>query len=340
MGVRRIVGTARAVARLRHNRGRLLALRDVQTFLRLQCIGSLTRSGLTQALRHPGSADELVQRAGLTDRDLAEALLDLGVALRQVRRNGDAYRLRGARMRAVASGSAPDVAGLVEEATAYDSPIYAAMDQHLRGLGPQPYDAGLGDVVARVSRVAEPMVGPWIAARAGSARAQRALDVGCGTAVNLRWMADALPEADLVGIDRDVGAIAAASANVRAWGLDGRVETRTANLDSLPEELGGPWDLVLLAQNIYYWPVDERASVLRRLRDLTGGRGTALVLSAVPSRAAIGRHLDVVLRVTEGCYRLPTMAELRSDALAAGFTSVRVRDLAPGLGMAGMVAAG
>jgi hypothetical protein len=80
--------------------------------------------------------------------------------------------------------------------------------------------------------------------------------------------------------------------------------------------------------------------VLRKLRDLTSGRGTVLVLTAVPARAAIGRHLDLVLRVTEGCYRLPTMAELQCDAEAAGFASVRVRDLAPGLGMVGVVAVG
>jgi hypothetical protein len=159
--------------------------------------------------------------------------------------------------------------------------------------------------------------------------------------VNLRWLTEALPRADrLAGIDNDAAAIAAASENLQSWHLADRAEVRQADLDALPEDLGGPWDLVLLAQNIYYWPVEQRAGVLRRLRDLTGAHGTVLVLSAVPSRAAIGRHLDVVLRVTEGCYRLPTVAELRSDAEAAGFNTVRVGDLAPGLGMAGMVAVG
>ena len=111
-----------------------------------------------------------------------------------------------------------------------------------------------------------------------------------------------------------------------------------SDLRALPPELAGPWDVVVLAQNLYYWPVEERTGVLRQLRDLTGGTGTALVLSAVPARNPVGRHLDVVLRVTEGCYRLPTIDELRRHATDAGFTHVTVRDLVPGVGMGGLIA--
>jgi SAM-dependent methyltransferase len=327
------------VLRTRHNLGRLLAARDLQSFLRLECLGTLTRSGLADALRAPGAAAELAARADLTDVELTTALLDLGVSLRLVRRRGTTYRARGARLRAVSSGRAPDVAGMVEEATAYDGPIYAALEEHLGGRPPAPYDTGLGDVIARASRLAEPVTGPWLAAQAAGARPARVLDIGCGSGVNLRWIAEALPSAEAVqGIDLDADAVAGARANLTEWGLDGRVSVARADLRSLPPELAGPWDVVVLAQNLYYWPVEERTGVLRQLRDLTGGTGTALVLSAVPARNAVGRHLDVVLRVTEGCYRLPTIDELRRHATEAGFTDVAVRDLVPGVGMGGLVA--
>ncbi len=327
--------------RLRHNRARLLVGKDLAAFLRMECLGALVRSGLADALRRPGTATDLAGRAGLTDVDLTTALLDTGVAFRLVRRRGETYGGRGARMRAVASGRAPDVAGMVEEALAYDGPIYAHLVDHLRGAPPQPYDEGLGDEIARVSRIVEPVVGPWLAAQAARCQARSALDVGCGTAVNLRWIAEALPGAEaLQGIDLDADAIAGANANLADWGLTDRVAVTVADLRELPTELAGPWDLIVLAQNIYYWPVEERTDVLRRLRELTAGSGTALVLSGAPSRSGIGRHLDVALRVTKGCYRLPTLAELEAHAREAGFSDVTTRDLVPGVGLAAVVARG
>jgi len=336
---RRAVGTARAFLRTRHNGARLLAARDLRSFLRLQCIGVLTHSGLADALRTPGEPADLAARADLTDVELTTALLDLGVAVRQVRRRGTVYRPRGARMRAITSGRAPDVAGLVAEATAYDSPVYAGLDAHLRGRPPAPYDAGLGEVIARASRAAEPITGPWLAAQAARTRAARVLDIGCGSAVNLRWIAEALPSAEVVrGIDLDADAVAGAQANLVAWGLEDRVAVTQADLRALPTDLGGPWDVAVLAQNLYYWPVDERTAVLRQLRDLTAGTGTVLVLSAIPARSVFGRHLDLVLRVTEGCYRLPTIDELHRHATEAGFASVKARDLIPSVGLACLVA--
>jgi SAM-dependent methyltransferase len=339
--VRRALGTVRAVLRLRHVRGRLLVARDLQAFLRMECLGTLVRSGLAGALGTPGTAADLAARAGLTDVELTTALLDTGVAFRLVRRRGATYAGRGARLRTVASGRAPDAAGMSEEAVAYDAPIYAGLVDHLRGAPPRDYDAGLGDEIARVSRVVEPVVGPWLAAQAAGSKATRVLDVGCGSGVNLRWIAEALPHADrLQGIDLDADAIAGATANLVSWGLEDRVDVRVADLRALPDDLAGPWDVVVLAQNIYYWPVDERTDVLRRVRELTGGTGTALVLSGVPSRSAFGRHLDVALRVTSGCYRLPTIDELGQHAREAGFAQVRVRDLVPGVGMGALVARG
>lgn len=306
----------------------------------MECLGALARCGLADALNQPGTAAELAGRAELTDVELTGALLDLGVAHGLLRRRGERYRVRGARMQAVAGGRAPDVSGLAEEATAYDGPIYASVDRHLRGLPPQPYLSGLGDVIARASRIAEPVVGPWLAAQGGARRSERVLDVGCGTGVNLRWLAGALPAAELTGIDLEAEAVDAAQANVGTWGLGERVQVRRADLRDEDETLAGPWDLIVLSQNIYYWPVGARAELLAGLRRRLGPEGAVLVVTVVPTRAAIGRHLDLVLRVTSGSYRLPTIEELRADAITAGFTQVRARDLVPGLGMAGMVASG
>ena len=63
-----------------------------------------------------------------------------------------------------------------------------------------------------------------------------------------------------------------------------------------------------------------------------------VVVSTTPGTLAFGRHLDLVLRVTAGNWRLPTVAELREDAVAAGFESVEARVLAPRTGIVALVA--
>jgi SAM-dependent methyltransferase len=314
-------------------------VRDLNAFVRLHSIGALSRSGLGQALGRPGTADELAVRAGLVDVELVRALLDVGVSVGQVRRRGDRYSRRGALLKSVESGRAEDVRGLAEEATFYGGPIYANLHHHLRGRPPQPYLEGVGDAIANASRVAEPVVGPWLSDLARGLAPERVLDVGCGSAVNLRWMAQAVPRADLTGIDADEGAIAVAAANLGVWGLADRVSVHRSDLRGLSGD-GGRWDLVVLAQNIYYWPVDERAAVLRTGRALVGGSGTVVAITAVPSRLPVSRNLDLVIRVTTGCSRLPTVAELEADGRSAGFADVAVHSLAPGLGMVALVASG
>jgi SAM-dependent methyltransferase len=300
-------------------------------------LGVLSQTGLAPGLRRGGTAEELARAADLSDVALTTAVLDLAVSLRLVRRRGDRYRIRGLRGRAMASGRALDMEGIAEEAVSYDSPIYAALAQHLRGLPPQPYDAALGDVIAKASRVAEPLVGPWLASTARSLGARSALDVGCGTGVNLRWLARGVATGGLVqGIDRDAGAVELAITGLTGSGI----AVARADLGDLPQHLLGPWDVVLLAQNIYYWPPDERSALLARVGELAGGAGSVIAISAVPTRVAIGRHLDVALRVTVGCSRLPTPTELAADARTAGFSDVRVEQLAPGIGMAALIASG
>lgn len=338
MRARRAADTLQAALGMRHQVGRALVLRDLQAIVRMGALGAMARSGLADALQRPGTASDLAGRAGCSDVELTGALLELGVALREVRRRDDTYSLRGRRLRAIASAASPDVAGLAEEAVAYDGPIYSALADHLRGLPPQPYDAHLGDVIARASRVTELVSGPFVAATTRELSPARVLDVGCGTGVNLRWLADAAPGADIVGIDLAADALAGARENLGRWRLAHRVWVEQADLDALPSHLTEPWDLVLLASNIYYWPPSERAGVLARLRGLTGGAGTVLALTTVPARPAISRHLDLALRVTEGCSRLPTADELRADATAAGFASVEVRELVPGTGFVALTA--
>ena len=326
---RTAVGIVRHLAGLPHRVGRAAALRDLDAWLRLQFLGVASRSGLARALvGKPGTAREVAGSAGLSEVELVESLLRLGVALGEVRERNGRFSAKGRRLEAIASGDADDVAGLVEELIVYDGPIDQRLKAHLEGAPRSNYLDGVGNVIARASRLAEHVVGPFLAALAEDCAPATVLDVGCGTGVNLRWIAAASPNAHLTGVDVDADALHEAERNVHDWSLAGRCRLEVADVTDLPDNLRRRYDLVVLAQNIYYWPPEDRAGVMRLLRQLSSGH--VVVVTAVPGRLPIVRHLDLALRVTEHSWRLPTRVELRSDAMAAGFRDIRLHTVAPG----------
>lgn len=295
-----------------------LILRDLNAWLRLQFLGVAARTGIAKTL--PCTAAELAFK----DTDLALSLLRLGVALGELKEVDGRFEIKGRRLKAVA-GSSPDLAGLVEELVSYDSPIYANLKTHLDGGAKGGYDEGLGDVIARASRLAESVLGPIVRSVVHDTSPKSIIDVGCGTGVYVKHAIDAAP-ADTTVHGIDINADALANAIVDSKHL------RQADLFDVTDR----YDLALLLQNIYYWRPEDRPKALTKLREITNH--TAVVASAVAGGQPVNFHLDMVLRVTEGTWRLPTKPELREGLGQAGFESVRLIEPVPGAGLVVAVA--
>ncbi len=305
-----------------------LLVRELNVWLRLQFLGIAVRTGVAAALAAPATIGSIAQRARITDLDLLEAFLQLGVALREVRERDGRFEIAGRRLRAVA-GRSVDLRGLVEEVVAYDSPIYLNLGDHLRGAGPRDYLDGVGDVIAQSSRIAEPLLAPAVRSVVTSVTPRRMLDVGCGSGLYLQHALEVAGDATALGIDLEADAIAAAARLLAGSVAAGRCELRTASLDDLAlGDSDGPFDLVLLLNNIYYWPPEQRPGVLARLRGLAP-TGTVVLATATATNQVLNRHLDLVLRVTLGSWRLPTGTELVEDLRSAGFSSVEMAEPVP-----------
>lgn len=308
-----------------------LIIRELDSWIRLEFLGVMVRSGIADALTSRMTVEEIATKTGVTDHGLLEALLALGVSLREVRHSDGRYSIRGRRLRAVASHSS-DLRGLVEELIVYDNPIYTALGSHLRGAPAQCYDADHGEVIAAASRVAEPILGPTVRFVARQARPSRVLDIGCGSGIYLRHVLELEPASTGLGIDLDHAAVAAASAHLVNLSGEARWEVRQGDIVAMAPDLG-EFDLALLMNNIYYWPPEHRVEVLRAIRGCIAPGGTLLLASAIPDGQPFSRHLDVMLRVTSGSHRLPTSDELDDDLGSAGFADVSVVEPVPRSGL-------
>jgi SAM-dependent methyltransferase len=89
---------------------------------------------------------------------------------------------------------------------------------------------------------------------------RRALDLGCGLGLLTERLAHCAQQ--VVGID--VSAVAIDSIADRIRGLD-NVQLRQGNILELGEELDGSFDLIVVADTIYYLPPPIRDDVLKAL---------------------------------------------------------------------------
>ena len=324
--------------RLRHKRAHGLLVRDFVSWLRVEFLGTAARIGLLAALSRPRTIEQLTEELDVADPSLLGSLLEVGRAVGELRRRGDRWRLAGVRARAVADPAVAGLAALPEEAVVYGSDVYRHLDARLAGAGPGDYLASHAELVARTSRVAEPIFAPFVADVVARCRPRRVLDVGCGSGVYLRHVADAAPDSTGAGVDVQADVVALARWHLAEWGLDTRFRVEVADLRCLPPDLTGPWDLVLALQNIYYFAPGDQPALLARLRELAlGGTvvlGTAVAGTGDPAAA----HLDVVLRSTVGSVGLPTSEELVAALAAAGFAQIEERRLAPWQPLRGFIA--
>ncbi len=316
--------------RLRHKRAHALLLRDFTSWLRVEFLGTAAAAGVLAALERPHTVDELAAALGVQDQGLLASLLAVGESVGEVRADDRGrWRLAGARARAMVDPAVDGLAALPEEAALYGADVYRRLGSRLAGAPPGDYLSDHGELVARTSRVAEAIFGPLIADVVHRVRPARVLEVGCGSGVNLRHAAEASPTLTGAGIDVDSEVVDLARRNLAAWGLAQRFALHRADVQDLPVELAGPWDLVLLMQNIYYFDDDHRPGLLRAVRALAPGGAVVVATAVAGTGDPAAAHLDVVLRSTVGNTPLPTVESLHADLVAAGFPSVQERRLAP-----------
>jgi SAM-dependent methyltransferase len=323
--VLRVAAAAASAGRWQRLPGALLACRDAVPMVRLHYLAVATELGLLEELRGgPATDAELGARLAVGNQPLFAAFLRLGQALGELRCRAGRWSMQGRRSTALAAPGADTTRAMVQAAVGYDAAVYAGLAAHLRGAPPGEYLRTTGAVIARASRLVEPVLAPLVAQR----RPRRLLDVGCGTGVYLAHAAAASPTLSGLGIDLDAGVVGLARARLAEAGLAGRFEVRHAEVRSV-ELPAASFDLVLLFQNVYYFAADERPDLLRRLRGLLAPGGALVLASLFAGRSLAAAHYDLLYRATAGCGPLPRRQELDRQLRDAGFATTRWVQLLP-----------
>jgi len=239
-------------------------------------------------------------------------------------------RLRGTRARAIAGGDVL-LDAHYRSMLDYQAGCYA----DLAGLLASAPGGGRADLddyaddIAQVSLAATPFIETYLTRVITQTRPARVLDAGCGTGVYARIVASLSPQVLVDGIDLAPAVIDAARAEVRAAGLDGRIRLQAGDVRTWTPQASVGYDLILLLNNIYYFPRGERAALYRRLGGLLTRPGHLVVTTLAAPGSVAAAHLNFMLTCQTGAAALPRRGELEADLAEAGFTGIHAQPIVP-----------
>jgi SAM-dependent methyltransferase len=304
--------------------------RVVGPYHRLAFVASGLSNGVLRKLAAgPVALDALAADlgAGSAMRDGLEAWLQLGVAVGELRCGADGYTLRGKLSRQLTDPTNDAAAAFIEEVALLHNTLISESTDRLRRASPFTLADQDARLVARSSRLAEPFICEALDAVIPTHGPVKLFEIGCGTAAYIRYAAARNLGLTALGIDLQPGAAALAAENISGWNLATRVAIECGDVTRRnPEPV---FDVATLHQNIYYFPVQSRVTVLRHVRGFLKPGGRLLLTTFCQGRGIGGGVLSLWGAMTEGCGRLPTPAEMMEQLAEAGFCDVTRRRLIP-----------
>jgi SAM-dependent methyltransferase len=310
-------------------RARLRALLDGQAAVRLGLVAAGLRTGVLDTLSSgPASTSFLAERTGATDVVLLEAFLRVLEEAGLVCHRGGVWQLTRRAARALSD----DLVRATYEAFAgYHTGVYRDLHDQLQGRLVRHDVRDHGDLIARLSAGLQPFVAELLTETVRERQPTRVVDVGCGAGLQLATMLDAAPGAEGIGVDVDPEAAAHARQTLVQRGLAGRAQVFTGDLTTLTA-LGSASsaDLALLANVIYYLPLNERVRFLARVAELLTAGGVLVLITTAATPSLFSRHFDLLLKAQEGAMELPKLDQLDDQLRQAGFAPSTPQRLTPG----------
>src|SRR5262245_44444733 len=170
--------------------------RDIHAAIRLNFLYAACASGLLRQLR------EWKQRSELNPQfETVDAMLEVGVALGELKRHGNRYRISGRRALALSGQEGDSLAALIEAFVTYHAAVYRDFGRLSARPGKGNYLAGKGELIARSSRILEPFIVEFVQSQVVGKGPLSMLEVGCGSGIYLYHAARANLQATGIGID-------------------------------------------------------------------------------------------------------------------------------------------
>jgi SAM-dependent methyltransferase len=262
-----------------------------------------------------------------SNREGLLAWLELGVSLGELKRTGNEFQIKGKLSRALLKSKNDAYQALLEEIVKYHYPYVRDAPAMLKEHKWFPFDESPGELVARSSRISEPLIFEAVDSVIPRQGDFRLLEVGCGSGIYIQRACARNPELRAVGLELQEKVATLARENIRTWGLENRVAIKHCDVNNYSSNL--KFDLITLHQNIYYFPVAERGALARHLIDSLKPGGQLLITTIGQGGGPGMQALNIWVSTTEGYGPLPHNDQLCQQLKDAGFAEVKTKRLMP-----------
>jgi len=302
----------------------------LRPFYRLNYLVAAKECGLLDRLRNaPSSFEQLaeVYCTGDKAREALEAWLALGVRLGYLGLEARGYTLRGlAKKLALPQNDAP--LALLQEAAGLHAKLISQTVGKLRNGELWNLEDQDGEIIARSSRIMEAFQTEAIDRFFPASGVASLLEIGCGCGYYIKYAANRNSSLTALGLELQPNVADVARRNISEWGLEGRVRIEAGDIRSrAPDER---FSIVTLYNNIYYFPVESRVSLLQHLKRFIQPGGFLLLITCCQGGSLGVEILNLWGAATSTGGRLPTKPELISQLHHAGFQDVQTIRLIPG----------
>ena len=200
--------------------------------------------------------------------------------------------------------------------------------------------AAMGDLVARFSKIGEPILKNFLSAIVAGRGPMRVLDVGCGSGAFLQSIHKANGSTTGFGLDIDAAAVRQAKDNIIAWGLEDSFSILQGDIRQLPEEIAGPFDLITLFNILYYFDGEGLTELLHKVRTMLAPRGVLAIAMNCHSQGvdAGAANLNIVNCSLKGLTPLPPREEIIALLKHCAFAKIDTHRFIPGSTFYGFVA--
>jgi 2-polyprenyl-3-methyl-5-hydroxy-6-metoxy-1,4-benzoquinol methylase len=319
--------------------GLYLLMKDWQASIRINFIFAAYESGLLKALSQPCDRKALIKKLQIKRPELFDSLLEVGLAAKELAVKNGKFYIKGKRSKAVTDDNGDMLAAIIQASVTYYSDAYQNMTSRMHGeeLGDNLNE--IGEIVARFSKMTEPIIKDFLSSLVRGRNPMTVLDVGCGSGFLLRSVYEINSNANGIGLDIDKAVVEQAKNNINAWGLADQFKIHNGNISSFSEK-AGPFDLISLINILYYFNEEDRYVFMNNLCRKLSPDGILIVVMNFHSKGKdIGAaNLNVVNNSLKGLYPLPHVDEIKSLLEQCGLSKIKVHQFMPGSSFLGLVA--